>query len=101
MAKCKVDYRVVITWIVKRWPSTSQRPLARLLQDHFHANSQKHNRERNLMLGWTLIFLIVALVAGVLGFTGIAGAAIGIARTLFAIFLILFLVSLILGLAAK
>lgn len=47
------------------------------------------------MLGWTLVFLIIALVAGVLGFTGIAGAAVGIARILFAIFLILFLASLI------
>jgi len=47
------------------------------------------------MLGWTLIFLIVALIAGVLGFTGIAGAAVGIARILFAIFLILFLASLV------
>ncbi|MGH8024140.1 MAG: DUF1328 domain-containing protein, partial [Limisphaerales bacterium] len=39
------------------------------------------------MLGWTLVFLIVALIAGLLGFTGIAGAAVGIARFLFAVFL--------------
>jgi uncharacterized membrane protein YtjA (UPF0391 family) len=53
------------------------------------------------MLGWTLTFLIVALLAGALGFTGIAGAAVGIAKTLFFIFLVLFLVSLILRLSAK
>jgi uncharacterized membrane protein YtjA (UPF0391 family) len=53
------------------------------------------------MLGWTLIFLIVALFAGLLGFTGIAGAAMGIAKVLFFIFLVLFLVSLILHVATK
>ena len=50
------------------------------------------------MLGLTLAFLIIALVAGLLGFTGIAGTAVGIARVLFGIFLILFLVSLIIRL---
>lgn len=50
------------------------------------------------MLGWTLIFLVIALAAGVLGFTGIAGVAVGIARILFAIFLILFLATLVLRL---
>ena len=45
------------------------------------------------MLYWTLIFLLVALAAGVLGFTGLALAAAGIARILFFIFLVLFLVS--------
>ena len=53
------------------------------------------------MLGWTLTFLIVALLAGALGFTGIAGAAVGIAQILFFIFMVLFLVSLILRLSAK
>ena len=52
-----------------------------------------------IMLGWTLIFLVIALVAGLLGFTGIAGAAVGIARILFVIFLVLFLVALIARLA--
>lgn len=47
------------------------------------------------MLNWALIFLVIALVAALLGFTSIAGAAIGIAKILFYIFLILFLVSLV------
>jgi uncharacterized membrane protein YtjA (UPF0391 family) len=59
------------------------------------------HRERRFMLGWTLVFLIIALVAGVFGFAGIAGAAVGIARVLFAIFLILFLVSVIIRLTAR
>jgi len=45
------------------------------------------------MLNWALIFLVVALIAGLLGFTSIAGAAIGIAKILFVVFLVLFLVS--------
>jgi len=53
------------------------------------------NNERNYMLGWTLLFLVIALVAGVLGFTSIAGAAAGIAQILFIVFLVLFLASLV------
>jgi uncharacterized membrane protein YtjA (UPF0391 family) len=49
------------------------------------------------MLGWAVTFLIIALIAGVLGFTGIAGTAVGIAKILFAVFLVLFLISLIVG----
>jgi uncharacterized membrane protein YtjA (UPF0391 family) len=48
------------------------------------------------MLGWALTFLIVALIAGVLGFGGIASASVGIAQVLFFIFLVVFLVTLLL-----
>jgi uncharacterized membrane protein YtjA (UPF0391 family) len=47
------------------------------------------------MLGWALTFLVVALIAGVLGFTTVAGAAISIAKILFFVFLVLFLVSIV------
>jgi uncharacterized membrane protein YtjA (UPF0391 family) len=47
------------------------------------------------MLNWAVTFLVIALIAAVLGFTSIAGAAIGIAKILFYVFLILFLVSLV------
>jgi uncharacterized membrane protein YtjA (UPF0391 family) len=47
------------------------------------------------MLYYALVFFLIALFAGVLGFGGIAVAAAGIARILFFIFLVLFLVSLI------
>ena len=46
------------------------------------------------MLYWTLVFLVIALMAGVLGFTGIAVAAAGLAKLLFFIFLALFVISL-------
>jgi uncharacterized membrane protein YtjA (UPF0391 family) len=49
------------------------------------------------MLSWSIFFLIVALVAAVLGFSSIAGAAAGIAKLLFGVFLVLFLISLFLG----
>ncbi|MES2657571.1 MAG: DUF1328 domain-containing protein [Verrucomicrobiota bacterium] len=45
------------------------------------------------MLNWTLTFLILALIAGVLGFTSVAGAAASIAQALFFVFLILLVVS--------
>jgi uncharacterized membrane protein YtjA (UPF0391 family) len=50
------------------------------------------------MLGWALTFLVVALIAGILGFTTVAGTAMGIAKILFFVFLVLFVVSLILHL---
>jgi len=50
------------------------------------------------MLRWALIFLVIGLIAGVLGFTSVAGASIAIAKTLFFIFMIVFLVLLIAGL---
>ena len=50
------------------------------------------------MLGWALTFLVVALIAALLGFTSIAGAAMGVAKILFVVFLVLFLVSLVMHL---
>jgi len=49
------------------------------------------------MLGWAVVFLIIALVAAVFGFGGIAVASAGIAKLLFFIFLVLFVISLIFG----
>lgn len=49
------------------------------------------------MLKWAFIFLIIALVAGGLGFTGIASGAATIAKILFAAFLIIALLFLILA----
>ncbi len=49
------------------------------------------------MLTWSIIFLIVSIVAALFGFTNIAGTSMDIAKVLFFIFLILFIVSLIMG----
>ena len=53
------------------------------------------------MLNWALMFFIVALLAAGFGFTGVAVAAAGVAKILFYIFLVLFLVSLISGLMRR
>lgn len=50
------------------------------------------------MLSWALTFLVIAIIAAIFGFGGIASTASGIAQILFVIFLGLFLVSLIVGL---
>lgn len=51
------------------------------------------------MLTWTLTFFLIALTAAVFGFTGIAASSAVVAQILFGVFLALFLVSLVLGLA--
>jgi len=53
------------------------------------------------MLSWAVIFLVIALVAARFGFTGIAVAAAGIAKVLFFIFLVVFIVALIMGLMQR
>ena len=50
------------------------------------------------MLKWALIFLVLGLVAGALGFTGVAGASIAIAKFLFFILIAIFVILLVLGL---
>jgi uncharacterized membrane protein YtjA (UPF0391 family) len=51
----------------------------------------------HFMLRWTVTFLIIAIIAAVLGFGGIAAGAASIAKILFFIFLVLFIISLIFG----
>lgn len=50
------------------------------------------------MLKWALIFLVISLIAGAFGFTGLARGAATIAKVLFGLFLILFVIFLILAL---
>lgn len=50
------------------------------------------------MLGWAVAFLIIALVAALFGFGGIAAGAVYIAKILFIIFLILFVITVVLRL---
>lgn len=52
------------------------------------------------MLRWALGFLVLALIAGLLGFTGIAGESMAIARILFFVFLIIFVVGLVVNLVS-
>lgn len=49
------------------------------------------------MLKWAAIFLIISIVAAIFGFGGIAEGAAMIAKILFFIFIVLFLIALIIG----
>jgi uncharacterized membrane protein YtjA (UPF0391 family) len=61
------------------------------------ANIAQYSRS-GAMLGWAVTFLIVALIAAVLGFGGIAGFAVEIAKIIFFVAIILFVISAIFGL---
>ena len=49
------------------------------------------------MLYWAVVFFVIAIIAAVFGFTGIALATAGIAKILFFIFVVLFILALIFG----
>jgi uncharacterized membrane protein YtjA (UPF0391 family) len=61
--------------------------------------AQIGKQEDRVMLGWVVTFLIIALIAGILGFGGVAGASIEIAKIIFFIAVVLFLISAVVGLA--
>lgn len=50
------------------------------------------------MIGWALTFLVVALIAAVLGFGGLAGTAVEIAKLIFFVAIVLFAISAVVGL---
>jgi uncharacterized membrane protein YtjA (UPF0391 family) len=53
------------------------------------------------LLHYAVVFLVVALIAAALGFGGVAGVAVDAAKLLFWVFLVLFVVSLVVGLARR
>jgi uncharacterized membrane protein YtjA (UPF0391 family) len=61
-------------------------------------SKQNVETEVGVMLSWVVTFLIIALIAGILGFGGVAGASIEIAKVIFFIAVVLFLVSAVVGL---
>jgi uncharacterized membrane protein YtjA (UPF0391 family) len=68
--------------------------------NYLSGSSEKNNLYKlktSTMLRWSLIFLVVALIAALFGFTGIAAGAASIAKILFFVFLVLFVVALIAG----
>jgi uncharacterized membrane protein YtjA (UPF0391 family) len=70
--------------------------IARCRRVHVETGSEAEDR---VMFGWVVTFLIVALIAGILGFGGVAGASIEIAKIIFFIAVVLFLISAVIGLA--
>lgn len=53
------------------------------------------------MLYWTLVFLIISIIAAILGFGAVAGLAAEFARVLFFVFLVIFVISLVLGITGR
>ncbi len=94
--------------------SASRSPAARAEPEPYRAEpfglhriikaKRRWDRRRHgsfVMLNWAILFLIVALVAAVLGFGGIAGTAIGIAKIIFVVAIILFLISAVMHLMRR
>lgn len=61
------------------------------------SDGRRKLQPRTLMLNYAIVFLLVAILAGVLGFGVVAGTAALIAKVCFVIFLVLFLLSLLGG----
>ena len=51
----------------------------------------------NVMINWAITFLVIALIAAALGFGGIAGTAVGLAKILFFVFIVLFIIAFVMG----
>ena len=51
----------------------------------------------NFMINWAITFLVIALIAAVLGFGGIAGTAVGIAKIVFLVFIVLCIIAFVMG----
>ena len=62
-----------------------------------------HRSERGFvaMLNWALAFFHIAILAAVLGFTGVAVAFAGMAKILFFVFVVVFLVALVMGVTRR
>jgi len=67
------------------------------IQSRIRSGANKAQTTINHMLSWAITFLVIALIAAVLGFGGIAGAAVGIAKILFFVFLVLCVLFFFLG----
>jgi len=53
------------------------------------------------MLKWAAIFFVIAIMAAVLGFTGLAAGAAEIAKVLFFVFILVFVITLIVGMMRR
>jgi len=78
-------------------------PTRLILKEMFcgHEAASEQTEGGTHMLYWALMFLLIALIAAVLGFTGVAFLAGGMAKILFFIFIVLFAISLIAHLARR
>jgi uncharacterized membrane protein YtjA (UPF0391 family) len=81
------------------WPTTY--PIHLIDRSLARAYAEAVSGKGQIMLYWAAVFFIIAVIAGVLGFAGVALAAAGIAKILFYLFLIFFLVALVMGIGRR
>jgi uncharacterized membrane protein YtjA (UPF0391 family) len=62
---------------------------------------RKAREKGNIMISWALTGLVVALIAAVLGFGALAGTAMEIAKIIFVVAIVLFLISAITGVVRR
>ena len=85
-------------FVTLKYARTYVRPSGTMRDDISTGENIPGNKERTIiMFSWALTFLIIALVAAVLGFGGVAGTAAGIAKFIFVLAVILLIVSLLTG----
>jgi uncharacterized membrane protein YtjA (UPF0391 family) len=77
-----------------RWFGTQSGPEA-------FGRLQTAQRQENIMFSWAIAFLIIALIAGALGFGVVAGTAFAAAKIIFVVALLAFLISAVLGLTRR
>jgi len=68
---------------------------------HLNAGVPATHKEMEKMLHYAVVFLVIALIAALFGFGGIAAGAVGIAKILFFVFVIMAVVTFVLGLLKK
>ena len=89
---CRADD---VAWLTELGPRL--RPVVTRADKRRHARARSSYTGAATVFHYSVIFLVIALIAAALGFGGIAGSAVGIAKILFLIFLVLFVVSLVFG----
>jgi uncharacterized membrane protein YtjA (UPF0391 family) len=65
------------------------------------ARQQRSQRQEDIMFSWAIAFLVIALIAGALGFGIVAGTAFAAAKVVFVVALIAFLISGVLGVTGR
>jgi uncharacterized membrane protein YtjA (UPF0391 family) len=85
----------------RQWNYLEVSGVARVKRNHRRRDGLPKREGARAMLNWVVTLLIVALIAALLGFGGIAGAAVEIAKVIFFIAILLFLVAVVAGLIGR
>jgi uncharacterized membrane protein YtjA (UPF0391 family) len=92
----------VYTWVEEKPTLRSSGSLyislAQLAESLRLSKQIKHSPNQLVMIRWIITFLVIALIAALLGFGGIAAGAAGIAKIIFYIFLVLLAASVLMHL---